>query len=102
MTPEGLVKKEIKSILDSKRPHLYYNMPVPGGYGKSTLDFLGCYYGRFFAIEAKRPGKRPTERQDGIIEDILAARGRVFRIHGGDGLRELLAWIDTIDTEEAS
>ena len=28
------------------------------------MDFLGCYRGRFFAIETKAPGKKPTLRQD--------------------------------------
>jgi penicillin-binding protein-related factor A (putative recombinase) len=38
-------------------------MPVPSGYGESTLDYIGCYKARFFAIETKKPGGKLTPRQ---------------------------------------
>ncbi len=93
MTPEGKVKASIKSILDPHKPALYYDMPVPSGYGKSTLDFIGCYYGRYFAIEAKRPRKEPTSRQNGTIEDMSLAGGAVFVVIGDQGLDVLERWL---------
>lgn len=76
-------------------------MPVPGGYGRSTLDYIGCHFGRAFAIEAKAPGKHPTSRQIGTIEDLEAAGAVVFVVDGQKGLDELSAWF-TINQERHS
>lgn len=88
-TPEGAVKREIKKILDHF--DVYYEMPVPGGYGRSGLDFHGCFAGRYFAIEAKAPGKKPTRRQEGTIKAIRRRRGMVFVIDGN--VAELEQWL---------
>lgn len=66
-------------------------MPVPSGYGESTLDYIGCYRGRLFAIETKKPGGVPTNRQQQIIEAIKRAGGAVFVIDGDT--TELKTWI---------
>jgi hypothetical protein len=68
MTPEGKVKAAIKRVLDVYKPMLYYEMPVPSGYGRSGLDFEGAIRGYAFSVEAKAPGKKPTARQDIVIE----------------------------------
>ena len=60
-TPEGKVKDQIKSVLN--KFGIYYFMPVQNGMGKPGLDFYCCYRGKFIAIEAKAPGKKPTPRQ---------------------------------------
>lgn len=83
MTPEGKVKKQITKYL-AGLPRCWYNMPVPGGYGKSTLDYIGAVAGRAFAIEAKAPGEDPTPRQEGTIEDMRAAGIVVFVVDGTD------------------
>jgi len=33
-------------------------------YGKPTLDIFGSNHGRFFWLEIKQPGKKPTSRQN--------------------------------------
>ena len=103
MTPEGKVKKKINKLLDSYRPLLYYHMPVPYGYGRTTIDYLGCVCGLFFGIEAKGhtsgDKSRPTERQEGVIEDMRAAEGKVFVINDDDGLVELAAWLAEVVTD---
>jgi hypothetical protein len=91
-TPEGKVKKQIKKVLDNYMG-LYYDMPVPSGYGKSGLDFYGCYVGRFFAIEAKAPGKKPTPLQEETIRRIEAADGVAFVISDERGIQLLDAWL---------
>ena len=69
-TPEHKIKQQIKAILDKYGDDIYWYMPVPTGYGKRTLDFLGCAWGIFFAIEAKRSGKaRLTALQLATIND---------------------------------
>jgi hypothetical protein len=96
-TPEGRVKAEIRKVLDKYKPSLYYDMPVPYGYGKSTLDFVGWFKGRPFAIEAKRAGKQPTDRQEGIIHDMLLAGATVFCIAGEGATAPLEDWLGNVD-----
>lgn len=81
-TPEGRVKKLVKKVLDAYGTDIYRFMPVPMGFGATTLDFLGCYKGRFFAIETKKPHALPTIRQQQVIDEIRASGGRVFVIDG--------------------
>src|SRR5678810_259899 len=94
MTPEAKIKEKIKVILETYRREgiLYYYMPVPVGYGRSTLDYLGFICGYGFAIEAKAPGKHPSERQKAIIEDILGSGVPVFVIDGIASLVEFNDW----------
>ena len=92
MTPEGRVKKQVSELL-RKYPGLYFEMPVPGGYGKSGLDYVGCFNGRFFSIETKAPGKRPTARQNLTISAIRRSGGVVFVIDGD--CSSLKLWLDT-------
>jgi len=54
MKSEAQVKKDITAYLKSLGEDCWYYMPVPNGYGRRGVpDFLGCYKGKFFAIEAK-------------------------------------------------
>ena len=91
MTPEGRVKAAIKRVLI--KHNVYFEMPVPSGYGKSGLDFTCCCQGWFFAIEAKAPGKRATDRQLLRMREMEDAGARVFEIDGPDGLRKLEEWL---------
>jgi len=70
-TPEGKLKDQIKAFL--KERGAYYYMPVPSGYSTPTVDFVGCYHGFFFAIEAKAPGQKPTSRQIATIRTMQGA-----------------------------
>lgn len=90
-TPEGKVKKKVSDLLKAT-PGLYYDMPVPGGFGGSTLDYVGCHRGDFFAIETKKPGGKPTARQYQIIARMEAAGGKTFVIDGD--LTELEDWLN--------
>lgn len=90
-TPEGKVKRKVTELL-KKYSGLYYEMPVPGGYGKSGLDYFGCYKGKFFSVETKAPGKKPTERQQLTMSAITRAGGAVFVIDGDTA--ELKEWLD--------
>jgi hypothetical protein len=82
-TEEGKVKFKIKSILKAA-PECYFHMPVQNGMGAPTLDFVGCSRGRYFTIEAKKPGGQPTERQINTMKEVTDAGGRVFLIDGTD------------------
>jgi len=93
-TPEGLVKAKVRQVL-SKYDGVYLFMPVPSGYGRTTLDFLGCYRRRFFAIETKAPGGKPTLRQAKELELIELAMGKTFVIDSVTSpvLDELRVWL---------
>lgn len=75
---ERKLKVEVMAMLDEVGAWTF--MPVPTGMQRATLDFLGCYKGRFFAIETKRPGEVPTARQTAEIQRIRDAGG--FAIWG--------------------
>ena len=92
-TPEGRVKRQVTDYLKSQSG-LYYFMPVPSGYGESTLDYIGCYRGLLFAIETKAPGKHPTNRQKQIISAIERAGGAVFVIDGD--ITALKQWVESV------
>lgn len=94
MTPEGRVKARVSKLLQGT-DFLYYWMPVPSGYGATTLDYVGCHMGRFFSIETKTPGKKPTHRQTICIETMIAAGAKVFVIDGENGqYEELERWLN--------
>lgn len=99
MTPEGRVKKRVSALLKST-PGVYYFMPVPSGYGESSLDYIGCHWGRAFFVETKAPGKKPTERQMQTIASIERAGGRVFVIDGDT--TELEQWLKSAPANSAS
>lgn len=88
MTPEGKIKASINRVLD-KYKDAYIFMPVPSGYGPSSLDYLICFHGQFIGIEAKAPGKKPSPRQRFVIGVIERAGGRVLVVDGKQGLEEL-------------
>lgn len=93
MTPEGKVKAAVNKLLDRYKS-LYRFMPVPGGFGASSLDYLLCVNGRFLAIETKAPGKKPTDRQKMVIGQIRRAGGTCFVIDGDEGLKQLEEYLE--------
>ena len=92
MTPEGKIKRRVSQFLKTKlNDQLWYDMPVPGGFGGSSLDYLGCYYGMFFSIETKAPGNKLTPRQEVTKASMERAGGKVFVIDSDD-ISELEKW----------
>lgn len=77
-TPEGNVKHKIKEYLKTI-PGLWFYMPMQNGMGEQGIpDFIGCYEGRFFAIEAKAPGKLKTLTPNQLrIQTLILAAGGV-------------------------
>jgi len=91
---ERSIKRKIRAVFNKYRDHgIYVYMPVPGGYGESSLDYLGFIYGHGFAVEAKRPGGKPTARQIGIIERIQESGAVVFVVSDDDSLAVLDDWL---------
>ena len=74
MTPEKKVKVKVVAVL--KEFGAYYFYPVTGGYGASGVpDIVGCYKGRFFAVECKAGKGKTTALQDKNIAQIIACGG---------------------------
>jgi hypothetical protein len=98
MTPEGKVKSSVRKLL-ARYQGMYSYWPVPGGFGRATVDVIGCYRRRFFAAEVKAPGKKPTLRQTQTLAEVQAAMGKTFIVDGDDGIEEMRQWFDKL-TEE--
>lgn len=98
MTPEGLVKKDVKAMLDAH--NAFYTMPVPSGYGESMLDFVGHHRGEYFEIETKADGKEPTPRQQHRIERLRESGAKVFVIIGRSVERDPDTWYPLLELEQ--
>ena len=87
---ERKLKVEVMAMLNEAGAWTF--MPVPTGMQAATLDFMGCYKGHFFAIETKKPGEVPTERQTLCMKRIKNAGG--FAIWGDsiERIRTLFSW----------
>jgi hypothetical protein len=95
-TPEAKSKDNVKRAFRELKQQLgievYYHMPVQNGMGAPTLDFVGCIRGQFFAIEAKAPGKKPTERQLLTIVGMEAAGAKVY-VYDGTENEKFAEWL---------
>lgn len=100
MTPEGKIKKEVSKYLASL-PCCWYNMPVPTGYGRSMLDYIGTLRGRSFAIETKAPGATPTPRQEETMLKMQEAGVAVFVVDLTDRypIEPFKAWVASVQVE---
>ena len=94
MTPEGKVKAAVKEVL--KKHGAYWHCPVQNGMGAPSLDFIICFKGKYAGIETKKPGGKPTPRQELTIKAIESAGGKVFVIDGD--CSELQRWLEEIST----
>ena len=95
MTPEKKVKTKVVAIL--KELGAYYFYPITGGYGASGVpDIVGCYKGRFFAIECKAGKGKTTALQDKNIAQIIAQGGLAIVVHEDnmEDVNELLRRIE--------
>lgn len=88
MTPEAKVKKAIVAYL--KSIGAYYVMPIGSPYGAASLDIFICYQGRFYGVEVKRPGGKPTARQACIMAEVAKAGGGICCATSVDDVRSLL------------
>ena len=96
-TPEGTVKRKLRNLL-AEYQDIYTYWPVPSGFGKTQLDVLGCYRGRFFSVETKAEGKKPTLRQTIEQQTMAQAMGKTFVIAGVNDpvFEEVRSWLDNL------
>jgi hypothetical protein len=99
MTPEKKVKAAVVKIL-KEYADLYYFYPVMGGYGASGIpDIVGCYRGRFFAIECKAGKGKTTALQEKNIAQIREAGGRVMVVNE-DNIQEVRNMLGALELWE--
>lgn len=78
MKNERDVKENIKSVLKNTQG-VWWFMPAMNGYGRSGVpDFIGCYHGQMFAIEAKYGKGQTSAMQEKEIEALTQANARVW------------------------
>lgn len=106
-TPEGKIKDQVKALLKEfglvsaaeaakaagkVTGSGWYYMPVSNGMGVSGIpDFIGHFHGKFFAIETKAPGKKPTPLQQFQLDALKATGAERFVIDGLTG--DLRRWL---------
>lgn len=74
--PEARLVKKIREEL-TRRGAFVFKI-----HGSATMmaglpDLIGCYHGRFIAVEAKMPGNVPSRVQELVHDKIRKAGGRV-------------------------
>jgi hypothetical protein len=73
-TPEKKVKDNVRKQLDVRK--VFYFLPATHGFGASGIaDIVGCYLGKFFAIECKAGDNRPTALQIKNLARVSSAGG---------------------------
>jgi len=94
MTPEARVKKKVTDQL--KKLGAYYFYAFTGGYGKSGVpDIIGCYKGKFFAIECKAGSNKTTALQDANISQIRESGGAAIVVNE-DNQAGITDWVQQI------
>ena len=82
MTPEKKVKANVVKQLKQLGKHVYYFFPATGGYGRSGVpDIVGCFNGKFFAIECKAGKNTTTALQEKELAAITAANGAAWVVN---------------------
>ena len=102
MTPEKKVKTKVVAIL--KEFGTYYFYPVTGGYGASGVpDIVGCYKGKFFAVECKAGKGKTTALQEKNIANIYAAGGTALVVNEDniDDVRNMLICMNSVEFNKA-
>lgn len=97
MTPEGKIKELVKTYLKSLGTDCWFFMPVSNGLGVHGIpDIIGCYKGRSFAIETKKPGGKPTALQVMQITKIQEAGGFAIVVDGPEALEQFKRWANSV------
>lgn len=82
LTPEKKVKNAVIKQLKLLGGSVYYFLPATGGYGRSGVpDIVGCFNGKFWAIECKAGKGTTTALQDRELNAIRNARGEAWVVN---------------------
>lgn len=95
---EAWLTAQVKALLDSLKPHLWY-WKVSDRYTIGIPDIIGLYYGIFFAIELKKPGKKPRKIQSFMLARIKKAGGKVLVAQTLEEVQEFIAEIPPVKSK---
>ncbi len=96
-TPEGKVKEAVKKVLNTYGA--YYFMPIGTMYSKIGVpDIVGCYKGRFFGIECKAQGNKPTPLQVRELK-LIAMSGGYSLVVDENNIDDVEAVLKLIESE---
>ena len=74
---ESEITREIRQYLKI-RGIWHYKQWQGLGSLPGVSDIIGCFKGRYLAIEVKRPGQKPTERQQSFLDRVNDEGGLSF------------------------
>lgn len=75
---ENTIEAQVKKYLGSLDSIWFFKVHGSGYQKKGVPDIVGCYKGRFFAIELKKEGKTPTLIQSLILKQLQNAGAVAF------------------------
>lgn len=76
MQPEARLGHAIRRTLEAEGAFVF-KVHGSGMMQAGLPDLIGCYRGRFFGVEVKMPGNKPSKIQRHIMRKIADAGGRV-------------------------
>lgn len=80
LTPEKKVKQKVAKQLKEMDAYFFY--PATGGYGRGGVpDIVGCFQGKFFAIECKAGKNTTTALQKLEINNINESGGNAWVVN---------------------
>lgn len=92
---ESYEKAEIDKYL--KKLNCWFFSPLMGGFGDAGVpDRVGVYDGHFFAVEVKRPNKKPTPLQERRMNAIEIHGGKTFWGTADKVIPEMEAWVKSL------
>ncbi|MBD3251071.1 VRR-NUC domain-containing protein [Candidatus Uhrbacteria bacterium] len=92
--PNGITS-QVRQVL-RKMKIWHYKHYSGGKFGQTGVaDIIGCFHGRFLAIEVKRPGRVPTKNQQKFLDNVNAAGGIAFVAYSASEVYETLSSIET-------
>lgn len=82
-----LEKNLTKRMLKRLRDEGAWAEKIHGGAMQSSgiPDIIGCFRGRFFALEVKVPGNKPTDIQEHVMSEMRRTGGA------------LVSWVDSME-----
>lgn len=78
-TPEGKIKDRFKREMELHLPSQFWRfMPVQTGFGSVAHDFIICYDGLFFTVEAKANVTKSITALQNSTKNAIEAAGGIF------------------------
>lgn len=97
MQPESKLSRDIQKLIKFRGGYcwkVWGNDLTPAG----TPDIVGCYKGRFIAVESKMPGNKPSTIQEYRMERMRIAGAKVIVAYNTAAVSAML---DEIDQDES-